>query len=69
MESNIKVLNIEDFKEAKDSVDYVDNDLLITSRIELMPYANDVVRLNFFLILMCVEGRIQFEINGTPYQI
>lgn len=69
MESNIKVLNIEDFKEAKDCVDYVDDDLLITSHIELMPYTNDVVRLNFFLILICIEGRLQFEINGTAYQI
>lgn len=69
MENDIKVLNIEDFKLMKDHLDYVDNDLFITNRIELMPYANDVIRLNFFLIVICIEGRIQFEINGTAYQI
>lgn len=67
--STIKNLNIEDFKKAEQCVDYVDNDLLITSKIEIMPYTNDIIRINFFLIVTCTEGRMQFEINGTPYQI
>ena len=69
MENNIKSLNIEDFKGFEDFIDYVDDDLFISNRIDLMPYADAAVRLNFFLIVMCVEGRIQFEINGKPYQI
>lgn len=67
--SNIKNLNIEDFKQAEQWVDYVDDDLLITGRIEDLPYSNDIIRINFFLIAMCLEGRLQFEINGKPYQI
>ena len=60
MENNIKSLNIEDFKGFEDFIDYVDDDLFISNRIDLMPYADTAVRLNFYIIVMCVEGRIQF---------
>lgn len=67
--NNVKVLNIEDFEQSEEFVNYVGNGLLITDRIELAPFADERVRINFFLIVICKEGRFQLEINGKAYQI
>lgn len=60
-------LDIEDFKHADPMIDYADDDFMVASCMENLPYKNEIVRLNFFLIVVCVEGKIQLDINGKTH--
>lgn len=63
----IKTISIEDFKLANAKIDYVSDDFMVASCMENLPYKTDSVRLNFFLILMCIDGRLQLDINGKTH--
>lgn len=65
----IKNISIEDFKNSKNNLDYVDDDFIIKSSPEEIPYSNGPIRLECFLIAVCVEGCIQLDINFKTYQL
>lgn len=65
----IKNISIEDFKTNKNFVDYIDDDFLVANSLENIPYSNDAVRLNCFLLISCIEGCIQLDMNNKTYQL
>ena len=66
---NIMTVDIEDFKKSHHILDYIDDDFAIVNSLDGIPYSNDTVRLNCFLIAVCVEGCIQLDINYRTYQL
>lgn len=66
----IKTINIESFKQCKHLLDYADNDFVIINNLEdTDTYSNGSVRLDCLLIAVCMEGRIQLDINLKTYQL
>lgn len=66
---NIKSLDIKDFKDSQHILDYIDDDFAITNSLGGIPYNNDMVRLECFLIAICIEGCIQLDINYRTYKL
>lgn len=66
---NIKTVTIEDFKNSQHILDYIDDDFAIVNSLDEIPYNNEVVRLECFLIAVCIEGCIQLDINNRTYQL
>ena len=60
---NIKTVTIEDFKNSQHILDYIDDDFAIVNSLEGTPYSNDTIKLNCFLIAVCIEGCIQLDVN------
>ena len=58
---NIKTVTIEDFKNSQHILDYIDDDFAIVNSLDGIPYSNEVVRLECFLIAVCIEGCIQLD--------
>ena len=73
MESNtIMNLRIEDFKnspELADYIEYVDNHFLLINNMEGIRSNNKAIRLDCFLIAICIEGDIQININDQSYHL
>lgn len=65
----IKTININDFKSNEILIDYIDDDFVIVNDLEKMPYSNHSFRLECFLIVFCIEGCIQLDINHKTYQL
>ncbi len=68
-ERNVKTVNVEDFKDNSHVIYYVDDDFAIIDSLEGISYDDDSVRLDCFLIMICVEGCIQLDINYKTYQL
>ena len=57
MDNNvITTIDVEDFKDFSHMIDYVDEDVVAARNLEDISYNNITIRLNFFLIISCVEG-------------
>ena len=54
-EEHIKTVRIEDFKANKHIIDYMDDDFAVINSLEEAPTGNDTVRLECFLLAICVE--------------
>ena len=68
--SEIKSVNIEDFKKNKQLLDYMDEDFVIINSLERVDInSNDSIRLDCLLIAICLEGRIQLDVNLKTYQL
>ena len=65
---NIKTISIEDFKDSS-QIHYVDDDFAIIDSLEGISDSNTAARLECFLIVVCVEGCIQLDINYKTYQL
>lgn len=65
----IKTIDIDDFKSNKVLIDYIDEDFVIVNDLERIPYSNHSFRLECFLIVFCIEGCIQLDINYKTYQL
>lgn len=65
----IKSVDLQDLRQIdeENKIDYVDKDFVIASRMENLPYTNEVIRLNFFLVVICVKGKLQLDINGKTH--
>lgn len=50
-------------------LDYMDNDLIIYSDVKDLPFKDDVLKTAFVTIGMCHKGRMQLDINDSPYQV
>lgn len=71
-EERIITIDIEDFKKHKEEaeyVDYVDDNVVVARNMEKLPYSNQMIRLNLFIIVACIEGKIQLSINGKDYRL
>lgn len=71
-EERIITINIEEFKKYKEEaeyVDYVDDNVVVARNMEKLPYSNQMIRLNLFIIVACIEGKIQLSINGKEYRL
>ncbi len=73
-EEKIIAVDIDDFRKYKEEqkgkhVDYVDDNIIVARNIENLPYSNQMIRLNLFLIVTCNEGKIQLTVNGKDYQL
>lgn len=71
-EERIITINIEEFKKYKEEaeyVDYVDDNVVVARNMEKLPYSNQMIRLNLFIIVACIEGKIQLSINGKDYRL
>lgn len=64
---NIKTVDIEDFRKSQHILDYIADDFVIVNSLDGIPYSNDTIRLNCFLIAVCIEGCIQLDINYRTY--
>ena len=53
---NIMTVDIEDFKKSQHILDYIDDDFAIVNSLDGIPYSNDTVRLNCFLIASVQKG-------------
>lgn len=71
-EKPIITVGIDDLKKYKEEsgeeyFDYVDNNVVVARNIEKLTYSNQMIRLNLFIIVACIEGNIQLNINGKEY--
>ena len=66
---NIITVDIEDFKDSQHVLDYIDDDFAIVNSLEGTPYSNDTIKLNCFLIAVCIEGCIQLDVNYRTYNL
>ncbi|CDA83509.1 transcriptional regulator AraC family [Bacteroides sp. CAG:754] len=66
---NIKTVDIKDFKNSQHVLDYIDDDFAIVNSLEGIPYSDETVRLECFLIAVCMEGCIQLDINYRTHQL
>lgn len=65
----IKNINIGELKEERYLTDYVDDDLITADNLDVILGKNSAVRLNFCLLVFCLEGRIQMDINNRSYNL
>lgn len=49
--------------------DYIDNDLIIYSDVKELPFKEDVLKTAMVTIGVCFKGRMQLDINDSPYQV
>ncbi len=73
-EETIITVDIDDFKKYKEElkgeyVEYVDENVVVARNMDNLPYSNRMIRLNLFIIVACIEGKIQLNINKKNYQL
>jgi len=49
--------------------DYIDNDLIIYSDVKNLPFKENVLKTAMVTITVCFKGRMQLDINDSPYQV
>ena len=64
--SNIRQIDINDFKEIPSPVLYIDNDIVIVDNICVFADYQQEVKLDCFMIIFCEKGKIRCNINETP---
>lgn len=70
MEKGIIIrLSLDELKAVSTAIDYADNDILVTKNVDNIPSLHNIVRLNFLLLVACLDGDLQMEINGASYQL
>lgn len=70
----IATVDIDYFRKYKeemdeDYVDYVDENVVVARNIDNLPESNQMIRLNLFIIVTCIEGKLQLSVNGKDYQL
>ncbi|MBR5297207.1 MAG: helix-turn-helix domain-containing protein [Parabacteroides sp.] len=61
-------VKIEDFKRYNHQIDYIDDDLVMVRNLIGLPYKEDLpVRMDCFLMIYCIEGKVQFFMNGKEF--
>ena len=61
---NIITVDIEDFKDSQHVLDYIDDDFAIVNSLEGTPYSNDTIKLNCFLIAVCIRQLPDLQVAG-----
>ncbi len=71
--TTIRTVDIEDFKNFKDVIEYMDDDFIVVSTITTdsvnSGFNQDMFRLGFFLIAFCIEGCIQMDVNYKTFRL
>lgn len=67
-QSNFTEIGFEHIPEWID-FDYIDNDLIIYSDVKELPFKEDVLKTTMVTIGVCFKGRMQLDINDSPYQV
>lgn len=62
----IKTIDIKDFKGNEDIIDYMDDDIVLISREYVSPSIKPI-KLECLLIVACMEGYVQLDINRKTY--
>lgn len=68
-QDGIKAIDIKDFRNSPHILDYADDDFVIVNSLEEGPYSNERIRLECFLIAICLDGCVQLDINSRTYQL
>lgn len=73
-EETIITVGVDDLKKHREEVgeeylDYIDDNVVVARNMEKLPYSNQMIRLNLFVIVACIEGKIQLSINGREYRL
>ncbi len=63
MKNIVETIEISDMKKEGPTVDYADNDIIVTGNMEDIMCGHDDVRLGLVLVVFCMEGRMQLEMN------
>lgn len=66
---NIRTIDLGDFQHLSSIMDYIDDEIAIINSIEGLTYNNEDVRLGCFLMVFCIEGCIQMDINSQTYHL
>lgn len=65
----IREISMDNIKD-EEMVDYIDGDIAIADDIRELPcYNNDTIKLKMVVIIMCVKGKLQLDVNSTTYVI
>ena len=64
---NYRTIGIEDFKLDPHLIDYVDENIIILDNLDTSSNKDECIKLNCFLIALCIEGSIPVQINGKGY--
>lgn len=62
-------VNIEKLKEYNHNNSYADDYLVVSNSLDHLLLGNDKIKLDLFLILFCLEGHIQIELNDQNYEL
>lgn len=68
-ENNVKTLSIEDFKANKQLALYMDEDFIMADGLGGYYYGPEVMRLDCFLLVLCLEGCVQVDIDERTCQL
>lgn len=69
MEENIKNIDIKTLQLYSGGNSYVDDYLFMTDNLEDILQGNRIVQLKVFLMMYCVEGEIQLNLNNITYYL
>ena len=69
MEENIKNIDIKTLQLYSGGNSYVDDYLFMTDNLENILQGNRIVQLKVFLMMYCVEGEIQLNLNNITYYL
>ena len=65
----IREISMDNIKD-EEMVDYVDGDIAIADDIRELPcYNNDTIKLKMTIIIMCMKGKLQLDVNSKTYVI
>lgn len=67
--SNIRELNMDGIDKYNISISYTDDDIIIIDDLRDLPITDKPLRPNMNIIIMCMEGKIQLEINGKTFTV
>lgn len=67
MEEIIKHIDMEMLKSYSYQGSYTDEYLFFTDKLENIFQENKNVKLEFFLMIYCIEGEIKLELNNSPH--
>ena len=63
----LRTIGIEEFKLGPHLIDYVDENIIILDNLDISASKDECIKLNCFLIALCIEGSIPVQINGKGY--
>lgn len=65
----MEIISIKDIKSRMYMADYVDDDIIAGNSLDDVMSGNENVRINFCLIIFCIEGYLQVTVNNLTYKL
>ena len=63
----LRTIGIEEFKLGPHLIDYADENIIILDNLDISANKDECIKLNCFLIALCIEGSVPVQINGKGY--